>query len=930
MQYRVALLLQLHLFAEATEHDTPTLKLRSIKMESNERHMVWHMPNSKKKGIIGFMKKKWVKRTFYSLVAMFLVLITTGFILVYAYEDELKAMALEEVQANLTSPMDVGEVDVTFWAGFPNISLQLQDVVIHETFEEADTLIFASDLYFEFDLFDLLGGEYVVKKVTLDEGFVGLKRDETGADNFHFWKSSENTNDTLQFALEEVELANCRFEYTDLKSQVFVKTMAENVKLGGEFGADVLELDMRSDLLVEQIGVESYDYVSHAEVSTDLKLIIDTDSKVYQFRDGTVDVEGISFGIESSFAEMEEGVLMDLAVKSEGSDIERLASLLPAHVATHIQSYTMAGDISIDGTVSGLAGGGHIPEVVTDFVIDDGDFIHSQSNVAIRNIDATGMYRREKNNGGDALSISSCKANLESGSFSVSGSIVGFSQSQWDLNLAGNFNLEDIKKFAELEALGELDGLVAANISYKGNFANLGNVRVSDLESAKVSGVVELERAMFRLNGAPHRFENIGGKLDLQNSDIAIRNFTGEVKGSDFNLNGHFRNMLPYMFVDGEILTLEANLQSTLLDFNPLLQEGGGSQAYHLEFPNDLHFELDLGIQHLKFREFDATGLNGHAELRNQVLYLDPLSFNTSEGSFTASGTADGRTPEGFALQCEASMKGINVNELFHEFENFGQSFIKQEHLRGTAYADITFSAWMGSDLSFDSNRLHSYIDIALEDGQLIELRSMQHIASYIRSNRLIAPFVNEDVLEEKLHHIYFSRLENQIEIRNGVIHVPNMMIESSAMDISAQGTHAFTNDIDYTIGFQVRDILCKSSDTEFGTVEDDGLSNSFFLSMAGTTELPEFGYDRLAHKEKRQADREKEKEVFKNIIKEELNIFGGGNKGSEGTGHDSQITIEIEDPEEDPKPRKKKRLRDLLKDKEEEEKVTISIDDDE
>lgn len=893
--------------------------------------MVWHMPTPRKKGIIGFMKKKWVKRTFYSLVTIFLILITTGFILVYAYEDELKAMALDEVQANLTSPMEVGDVDVTFWARFPNISLQLQDVVILETFEAADTLIFASDLYFEFDLFDLLGGDYVVKKVSLDEGFVGLKRDETGADNFHFWKASESGNDTLQFALEEVELANCRFEYTDQKSQVFVKTMAENVKLSGEFGADILELDMNSELYVEQIGVESYDYVNNAEVVTDLRMIIDTDSRVYQFRDGSVDVEGINFELESSFAEMDEGVLMELAVTSDGADVEKLASLLPSHIAVHLESYSMAGDISINGTVSGLAGGGHIPEVLADFSIDDGDFIHSQSDVAIRNIEAVGKYTREQNNGGDALSISSCRANMESGSFSVSGSIVGFTQSQWDLNLAGNFNLGDIKKFAELEALEELDGLVAANISYRGNFANLGNVKVSDLESAKVGGVVELERAMFRLQGAPHRFENIGGKLDLQNSDIAIRNFTGEVKGSDFLLNGHFRNMLPYMFVDGEILTLEANLQSTMLDFNPLLEEEGSSQAYHLEFPNDLHFELDLGIEHLKFREFDATALRGHAELRNQVLYLDPLSFNTSEGSFTASGTADGRTPEGFALRCEASMKGINVNELFREFENFGQSFIMQEHLRGTASADITFSAWMSSDLSFDAEGLHSYIDIALEDGQLIELRSMQHIASYIRSNRLIAPFVNEDVLEEKLHHIYFSRLENQIEIRNGMIHVPNMMIESSAMDISAQGTHAFSNAIDYTIGFQVRDILCKSNETEFGTVADDGLSNSFFLSMAGTTESPEFGYDRLAHKEKRQADRQKEKEVFKNIIKEELNIFGGGDKGSENnTSHDSQITIEIDDPEKDPKPKKKKRLRDLLKDKDEEEKVTISIDDDE
>jgi hypothetical protein len=318
--------------------------------------------------------------------------------------------------------------------------------------------------------------------------------------------------------------------------------------------------------------------------------------------------------------------------------------------------------------------------------------------------------------------------------------------------------------------------------------------------------------------------------------------------------------------------------------------------------------------------------------MQNQILRFDDLSFNTSDGSFSASGSVDGRNAEGFVMTCDAQMENIDVNKLFAEFEDFGQSFIKQEHLKGTAYADIHFRAWMDSSLNFDPRKIYSQIDIALENGELIELRSMKNIASYIRSSKLIAPFVNEDLLEEKLNHIYFSRVENKIEIKDGMIRVPNMTISSSAMDISAQGTHSFDNNIDYTIGFKVRDILCKGNESEFGTVEDDGLGNSFFLSMQGSSESPEFGYDRLAHKEKRITDRQKEKEVFKDLLKDELPIFGKKDKKKDTADPDKKeggVVISIDDDTED-KPKKKRRLKNLFDTEEEDGEVVITIDDDE
>ena len=151
------------------------------------------------------------------------------------------------------------------------------------------------------------------------------------------------------------------------------------------------------------------------------------------------------------------------------------------------------------------------------------------------------------------------------------------------------------------------------------------------------------------------------------------------------------------------------------------------------------------------------------------------------------------------------------------------------------------------------------------------------------------------------------------------------MDISSSAMDISCSGSHSFDNNIDYSLGFKVRDVLCKNDHTEFGRVEDDGLSNRFFLSMEGTSDDPVFGYDRLAHKAQRKADRQAETQSLKDVLR--------GSPKSTGPDADKgpEVAVKVEWPDADkPKDEAKPSWRDKLKGKgRTEDEVPPPADDD-
>jgi hypothetical protein len=149
-------------------------------------------------------------------------------------------------------------------------------------------------------------------------------------------------------------------------------------------------------------------------------------------------------------------------------------------------------------------------------------------------------------------------------------------------------------------------------------------------------------------------------------------------------------------------------------------------------------------------------------------------------------------------------------------------------------------------------------------------LESLQEIAKYIKSNKLIAPFVDEDKFAERMKDIKFSYLENVIEIKDKKITIPMMDIKSTALDISVTGKHGFDNTIDYTVGFRLRDILLKKDRGE----ADDGLGKQMFIYMRGTTDNPEFGVDKGAAKAERQEAIAAEKNNIKALLKQEFGLF--------------------------------------------------------
>ncbi|MBC8146518.1 MAG: hypothetical protein H8E98_00865, partial [Bacteroidetes bacterium] len=167
--------------------------------------------------------------------------------------------------------------------------------------------------------------------------------------------------------------------------------------------------------------------------------------------------------------------------------------------------------------------------------------------------------------------------------------------------------------------------------------------------------------------------------------------------------------------------------------------------------------------------------------------------------------------------------------------------------------------------------------------------------------------------------HIKFAILKNQIEIKNQIIKIPMMEINSSAINIVASGSHSFNNDIDYHLQLLLSDLLTKKAkkhNSDFGEIEDDGLGRTkVFILVTGTVDNPVYKYDRKGVKEKLKTDIKTEKQNIKQILNSEFGWF--------------KKDTTIIQKEKTEKQKEKQKEKDKLK-KQEEGKFIIEWDEDE
>jgi uncharacterized protein involved in outer membrane biogenesis len=777
------------------------------------------------------------------------------------YEKEVSSYFLKKLNERLNTRVEINTVELSLLKNFPFATIRLNQVKASHTHISAKGhLLDVERIDLMFSVFSLWSGDYAIRKIEVAGGKIQLLRDESGKTNYDIIKPMPGgQEDSFGLSIDQIIGRKIDLVYHDRKEQVFARMFVDLSELSGHFSADAYNLDITADLETELFKTDQTTWIRQRPIGIDFSLHVNNLAKTYTFKEGTFIIAELELGVEGEYKDLDQAQFT-IALKGKNLDITTALSLLPPEFEEKVKAYKSKGKFYGEFLIKQNPSSLRKPEVYAHFGVEQGTVSHQTSGIELNSLNLQGELK------GDLLKISKVNMLLNGQKISGSFTLKGFKDPKISLQTDARLNLADLGAFLDLQQFENLKGIAELHLDLKTSGAAFSTIQTKKSHYLATGSLV-IADASFRLKDDTLRFQHIQGHCTFNQTDMEVKSVSMKTGQSDFSFSGKFLNFSGWLLGDNEILGIRASISAKQLVLDEFFQrktQNAAGNEYRMEISPRINLDLNAKIDQLQFRKFRASNIQGVFRVNDQQLSADPLRFNTMGGTVSMSGGVNAVANDRLGFSCTANLKGVNIQRLFFECENFGQQTMQDKNLKGRLDAALAFSATGSKSLDLDASSVESTADITINNGELIRFEPLNVLGRYISM--------------DELQHVKFSQLRNQIRISKQTIYFPLMNIESSALSISGSGSHTFDNEIDYHIRVRLSDILSKKArrfnkkNEEFGEVADDGSGGlNLFLSMKGPIENPKISYDTKGARDKRKDDIRQERENLRQLIKEEF-----------------------------------------------------------
>ncbi len=850
----------------------------------------------------------YLRRTLYGLLISVLLLITSGLIVVYFYGDDVKKYLVKEINNHLNTVVDVKQIKLSLVDEFPLAAIEFIDVSAKDAFTDktknTGNLFKARSIFFAFNVIDIFNKKYTIKKIVIKDGNLHLKIDKEGADNYHFWQTSGDTSQSsFKFGLKEFFLQNTLLSYNNHFSRQYYNIQCNKVALSGRFSSEQFDMDAQCDLFVHNLISDKLRLLEAKPLRLDFKINVSDHLKNFVCEKGILTMADLTFETKGKVINNGNSASLDLYLEAQNMNVGSALSLFPEQFLAGIEEYKARGTGYFKSHIYGETDKVTAPRIDVNFGISKGEMIPANNLSALKDIEFKGVYSNGTSHSPEtaSLRVYNFSATLNNKPVRASFSVSDFTNPFLKLTAMGSSNLADLSAFIKTDTLENLKGLVDFNVLFEGHTKKISKESFGK-NNIRTGGDITIKNISFNFKNDPLSYRNLDGSFVLENNNLVIHDFRGNISESDFNFEGVLENLVAYVFLKDQKLHVDATVTSRNLNLDELVKprtSAVNDTSQSLTFFSDLSCDLGLTIGKVSYKKFESSKLKGSIVFRNKVLSANDLTFSTMDGLINLDGTMDGSRPDSILIACKTSVVRLNVAKMFYQLGNFGQEVIQDKHLKGYLTADIEFASVWSRSLHVNMDKIYAKGKIKIENGELVDFKPLMALSKFVKLN--------------ELKRIKFSTLQNEVLIKKQEIIFPSMEIKSNALNMKIEGIHSFSNQVDYRMTLLLSDLLgkkVKDQNTEFGVEEDDGLGHTrLFITMKGDVTNPKFAYDKKSVKQKIKSDISNEKETLKNILKEE---FGWFKRDSIKTKKKDLNTvsdgIEIDTDEDAPQERPKKK----------------------
>jgi hypothetical protein len=353
--------------------------------------------------------------------------------------------------------------------------------------------------------------------------------------------------------------------------------------------------------------------------------------------------------------------------------------------------------------------------------------------------------------------------------------------------------------------------------------------------------------------------------MHLQQKDLAIETFSAKIERSDIQLTGSFNNLIPFVLSKNQQLEADVQYRSSYLDIEHLIfpakvpSSAEGNAAFSM--PNGVLVNAGIEIGQLVFHQFKAQKVKGNIVWKGKRFKTEGITAETFNGRMVVAGEIENSEKGDFVVSSSTQFTQVDIDELFKQCNNFGQQEMTHQNIKGKLQGNIELAGVWDSKLACDLNKLSALCNLTVKQGEINNYKPLEGLSKYVKV--------------EDLRNLKFSDLSNQIQIRKGVMTIPEMLVSNNALNLTISGTHTFGNYLDYHFKIRLNDLLAKKFKQRNTDFEEEQLVEgaNLFISMKGPIDKLVFTYDKKQARNQVKQDIKKEREEVKKLWLKELGL---------------------------------------------------------
>lgn len=753
---------------------------------------------------------RWLKYSIASvcsiLIALLLIFVGVS-IYIKNNKNDLIAKFTKEAEIKYHTQISVGDISISFFKSFPSISLVIKNVEAKGPLYKVNNrkLFSATEIYLRLNTLKLLVGKLRIGKTSLTNGNVFIYTDSSGISNLSYFTSAMEKDKKAKKTIElpeNITLENFDIIIEDLQKNKHFSFLVRKLEATTKSKDDSIYINIKKDILVKNLGFNMSNgaFLANKTLEGKYEAVLNTKTNDLSFANMKLNISKQPFLLSGNFIFGDSG-RFNLDIKTNQISYEFAKTLVTTNIAKALKIVTMSAPLDVHTTLTGSLHGGD-PLVIARWSVKKTNITTPLIN--LRNASFTGYFTNEVFKG-LPLKDPNSKIHLNNLSAIWEGiplkadtvEVINLETPIVRGNFISAFQLSDFNEILNSNDLIFSQGSGKLTLKYNGPLTKINNQNATlDIGFLLTKGNITYKPMKLLITECV-------SNISIKNSDIYINSLTAKSSnGNKIKITGEAKNTFA-LLGDGP-----GKVGVTVDIYSPFFNIAGISSflqkdksVYRKPKKNGLNnamarldnilekqkINVNIKADKIKNNRLVANNFYANIELSENAYNIKQLQFGMANGTLNLSSSIVETGTNKHSLKSVLQIKNIDAKELFYAFDDFGLDAISYKNLTGQLSANGTFSTSINSKGIVDKKTMQGGVSFLLKNGSLLNFAPIMKIQEIAFKKR-------------NFTDVHFAEIKNTVSIKDGIITVPRMQIESSVIKLFIEGQYGLVGGTDLRI----------------------------------------------------------------------------------------------------------------------------------